>query len=69
MTTLESQLNDLPVMLKVKQVAEVLCVSEQSVYQMLREGRIPSMKAGSRYLIPKHRLVAMIEAIGDDAAE
>ncbi len=66
MTDTSAELSDLPVMLKVRQVAEVLGVSDQTVYQMLREGRIPSMRAGSRYLIPKHRLVAMIEAIGGD---
>ncbi len=66
MTALEEQLEHLPVMLKVRDVARVLCVSDQTIYQMLREGRIPSMRAGSRYLIPKHRLVAMIEAIGSE---
>ncbi len=60
------KLEELPVMLTVSDVSAFLRVSEQTVYGMLREGRIPSMRAGSRYLIPKHRLVAMIEAIGGE---
>ncbi len=60
------RLADLPELLKVGEVARVLRVSDQTVYAMLREGRIPAMRAGSRYLIPKHRLVAMIEAIGGE---
>ena len=43
-------------LLSVKQAAEVLCISRNLAYELIRQGRIPHIRLGRRILIPRHGL-------------
>ena len=43
--------------LTVKEVCELLQISEATVYKMIKEGKIPSFQIGSDWRFLKHRLV------------
>ena len=46
-------LNHYPDVLTVEQAAHILCVSEKSLYRLLRDGAIGCKRIGRKYLIPK----------------
>lgn len=37
----------------IKEICEILQISRTFAYQMLKEGKIPSVKLGKRVIIPK----------------
>jgi excisionase family DNA binding protein len=49
-------------LLSIKQVAELLAVSERTAWRLIREGRIPSLTIGSRRLVDPKDLAAFVEA-------
>ena len=49
-----------PAMLTVPQVAEVLQVSENGTYELVRKGEIPAMRFGRRVRVPKEQLVRFL---------
>jgi excisionase family DNA binding protein len=51
--------------LNVKEAAQALRLDESTLYRHLREGRIPGVKLGGRYLIP----AALIEELAVDAMD
>jgi excisionase family DNA binding protein len=53
--------DNVPIMLSVKQVAEVLGVSRASVYAMLKEDKLPKTKVGKTHKISKEALRRWIE--------
>ena len=46
--------------LTVAEVAEVLRLNKMTVYRAVRDGTIPSVRVGDRFLIPRARLDAML---------
>jgi excisionase family DNA binding protein len=46
----------------VPEVAELLSLSRGSAYAMIRSGEIPAKKLGSRWVIPKNRFHAWLDA-------
>ena len=59
--------DDLPLMLSVKELGEVLGISRTSAYELVHTKEIPSVKAGSRILVPKAKLIEWIESqVNDD---
>lgn len=59
--------DDLPLMLSVKELGAVLGISRTSAYELVHTKAIPSVKAGSRILVPKAKLIAWIESqVNDD---
>lgn len=44
----------------VAQVAEVLGIGRNAAYQLVREGRIRSLRVGSRILVPRTALLAFL---------
>jgi excisionase family DNA binding protein len=48
--------NGMSDMLTVKDVCSILQVSRWTVHQLVRSGRLGSVKIGSRRLIPRHSL-------------
>jgi excisionase family DNA binding protein len=46
-------LNHYPDVLTVEQAAHILCVSEKSLYRLLRDGTIGCKRIGRKYLIPR----------------
>ena len=48
--------DELPLLLNVKQLADLLGVSDSSVYQLIQEDGFPSLRIGKRIVIPKEEL-------------
>ena len=55
---------DSPVM-TVEEAAGVLRLSRGSAYEAVRRGDIPTIRIGRRLLVPRVRLMAMLEAATD----
>ena len=50
----------------VKEVAELLSLSLGGTYQLVRDGTIPALKLGGRWVVPKKRFHAWLEGLTDD---
>ena len=48
-------------MLSVPQVADVLGIGRTNAYELAKEKNFPSLKIGSRIVIPKDKLIQWIE--------
>lgn len=53
--------DELPLMLSVKELATVLGVSRTSAYELIKTKGFPSIKIGSRVVIPKKKLIEWID--------
>lgn len=53
--------DELPLMLSVKELATVLGISRTSVYELTKTKGFPSIKIGSRVVIPKDKFIKWIE--------
>ena len=54
--------DELPLLLNVKQLAELLGVSDSSVYELIQEDDFPSVRIGKRIVSPKEELRKWIYA-------
>ena len=54
--------DELPLLLNVKQLADLLGVSDSSVYELIQEDDFPSLRIGKRIVIPKEELRVWISA-------
>jgi excisionase family DNA binding protein len=52
---------ELPVILNMKEVADVLGISESSAYDLCRTDSFPSFRIGNRILIKRDKLVEWID--------
>ena len=52
--------DDLPLMLSVHDVAEVLGISKSSAYVLAKEKGFPKLKIGARVVIPRDRFIEWI---------
>ena len=59
---LSSMLNQYPPVLSVKQIAEILAVSQNTAYALIRSKKIHSVRVGRSYRIP---LDAIIKYLND----
>lgn len=57
--------DDLPPILTVDQVAEVLGISRGLAFAAVREGQIPSVRIGRRILVPRDNLRALLRLAGN----
>ena len=48
--------DELPLLLNVKQLADLLGVSDSNVYELIQEDDFPSLRIGKRIVIPKEEL-------------
>ena len=48
--------DELPLLLNVKQLADLLGVSDSSVYELIQEDDFPSLRIGKRIVVPKEEL-------------
>lgn len=53
--------DDLPLMLSVPDIAKVLGISRAGAYELAHSKEFPSMKVGSRIIIPKEKFLLWIE--------
>ena len=54
--------DELPLLLNVKQLADLLGVSDSSVYELIQEDDFPSLRIGKRIVVPKEELRKWISA-------
>ena len=52
---------DLPLMLSVPEVGEVLGISRAGAYELVRSKGFPKMKIGNRIVVPKDKFIQWIE--------
>lgn len=55
--------NDAPLLLTVPEACTLLRISRWSFYRLLREGRIETIRLGSRRLVPAAGLERLIEQL------
>ena len=56
-----SSLEQLPLFLTVDEVTEVLAIGRSTAYDLIRCGRIQSVKLGKQYRIPKSAIQELLE--------
>lgn len=59
-TTKFKNYDDLPLTLTAPEVGEVLGISRAAAYELVRSKGFPSMRIGTRILVPKDKLIAWI---------
>ena len=53
--------DELPLMLNVVQVAAVLGISRAGAYELVHSVGFPTLKIGSRIVVPKEKFIAWVE--------
>ncbi len=53
--------DDLPLFLNAELVAKVLGVSPSSGYELMHEAGFPTLRVGSRMVVPKEKFVQWVE--------
>ena len=53
--------DELPLMLNADTVKDVLGISISSAYELMKEKGFPSLKIGSRIVVPKDKFVEWVE--------
>lgn len=48
----------------VEEAAELLGISRGLAYELVRRGELPALRLGRRLVVPRRRLIAMIEGTG-----
>jgi excisionase family DNA binding protein len=51
----------LPATMTVREVADLLGIARNSAYAAVQRGEIPSIRIGDRVLVPRRRLLEMLE--------
>lgn len=54
-------LNDLPLTLRVEEVAEILRIGRGSAYELIRCGRLHAIRMGRRILVPRSSLESFFD--------
>ena len=54
--------DDLPLFLNAKMVSKVLGVSPSSAYELLHEDDFPTLRVGSRMVVPKEQFLQWVSA-------
>lgn len=54
--------DDLPLVLTVENVSEVLDISTNTAYELLRSGKLRCVKVGRQYRIPKTAILEYLAA-------
>lgn len=60
-------LKNYPDVLTITDVSSVLNISTKTVYRLLHDGKITSMKVGRTYRIPKIHLMQYLAMVNDNA--
>ena len=57
MKTTYTNIEDLPLTLKVREAAAVLRISKSKVYELARSESFPAVRIGKRVVIPRDKLI------------
>ncbi|RPF19817.1 helix-turn-helix domain-containing protein [Myceligenerans xiligouense] len=60
--------NVVPVLYRVEEAAEALRISRDSIYELIRSGRLRTIKVGARRLVPVVSLTEYVAEALDGAA-
>lgn len=60
--TVYKSYDELPLMLSVLEVAAVLGISRAGTYELVKSDGFPSLKIGSRIVVPKEKFISWIDA-------
>lgn len=60
--TVYKSYDELPLMLSVSEVAAVLGISRAGTYELVKSDGFPSLKIGSRIVVPKEKFISWIDA-------
>ena len=58
--------NDYPEIMNVEEVADFFRVSNQTIYNMLRAGKLPAVKVGREWRFPRDKIKALVFNQGQD---
>ena len=61
--------DELPLLLSVKQLVDLMGVSDSSIYELIQEDDFPSLRIGKRIVVPKEELRKWITAHTKGASE
>ena len=66
--TIYKSYDELPLMLSVPEVAAVLGISRAGAYELVRSNGFPTLKIGSRIVVPKEKFVEWVnrQTLGSD---
>ena len=53
--------NELPLMLSVPEVANVLGISRAGAYELVRSDSFPKIRIGNRIVVPRDKFIAWID--------
>lgn len=53
--------DELPLFLNVNAVAKVLGIAPSSAYELMHEKDFPTLRIGSRMVVPKEKFIAWVE--------
>lgn len=59
--TVYKSYDELPLMLSVPEVAAVLGISRAGTYELVKSEGFPSLKIGSRVVVPKEKFISWID--------
>ena len=54
--------DELPLLLSVKQLVDLMGVSDSTIYELIQETEFPSLRLGKRIVVPKEELRKWISA-------
>ena len=60
--TVYKSYDELPLMLSVPEVAAVLGISRAGAYELVRSDGFPTLKIGSRIVVPKEKFIEWVNA-------
>ena len=66
---LDTSYDELPLLLNVKQLVDLMGVSDSSIYELIQEDDFPSLRIGKRIVVPKEELRKWIAAHTKGASE
>ncbi|MGP4914691.1 helix-turn-helix domain-containing protein [Brachybacterium tyrofermentans] len=55
--------------MKVEEAGQMLGIGRNQAYEAVRRGEIPSLKIGGRILVPRRRLMALINGDVEEEAD
>lgn len=61
--------DELPLLLSVKQLVDLMGISDSSVYELIQEDDFPSLRIGKRIVVPKEELRKWITVHTKEASE
>ena len=61
--------DELPLMLSVTDMAEVLSISRAGAYELVKTEGFPSLSVGSRIIIPKDQFISWVKRQSSESAK